>query len=413
MKATSSPSIARMTWNASSCPKVLPDVQFWTLFRGKVAGEDQAILGSRTVNRYLTVPNGSREIVQETLLLLDGKHSVSEIQDLLRLRFRREVPVAELCGKLGRQGLLQDSVVEEEQGFGFERLSLRLFTVQLDRYAWMDMRRIAWIVPWIAALALMLMVAAAGLSVAHHGFHMAEWSHAFVGRATIGRGHVYALGLIAVSILLHELSHGLAASYFGLQLTSMSTSLYLGVIPMAYVKIRGVYTLEQWKRIAVWGAGFYCNVALAASCVVLVRVTHLPLDWALALKAAALSNLTIGFANLFPFLPTDGYYIACTLLRTVNIRTRAWKQFALLLSNRSHGLTPLTATYLLATLAFIVFALTKLVLHLHSAGHGASRAMVLMWAQLVLGLGGLVYGIAREVSAVKKADSDGDGGMGS
>jgi Zn-dependent protease len=56
-------------------------------------------------------------------------------------------------------------------------------------------------------------------------------------------------------------------------------------------------------------------------------VFRLSLTWQQYFARLALANLIVAVSNLFPFLPTDGYFILSTLFRQPNIRARAWREF--------------------------------------------------------------------------------------
>ena len=126
------------------------------------------------------------------------------------------------------------------------------------------------------------------------------------------------------SLLLHELSHAAAAVREGIDPESINVALFLGLIPVAYVRIPAIYTVAPRARARIWSAGLHCNGAIAA---VLGAAWILLPTGALAGFAGviALLNLVMIKVNLLPFYKTDGYFLAGLLFREPNLQERAWR----------------------------------------------------------------------------------------
>jgi hypothetical protein len=91
----------------------------------------------------------------------------------------------------------------------------------------------------------------------------------------------------------------------------------------------------------------------------------------------------LALANLFPFLPTDGYFVAMTLFRTHNLRMRAWRALNDLLHGRWNGHSPYVAFYLTGCLLTIGFGIAQRAssasTNQHGGVYGAIGSLLLTW----------------------------------
>ena len=142
-----------------------------------------------------------------------------------------------------------------------------------------------------------------------------------VGNLSQVRTAALAVLIGLLSIVLHELSHCFVASRWGILTGTLRIQLYLGTIPIVGLKLAGLYTLPPRGRLAVWSAGVFTNLSITAAALLAIR-TVAPGSAALGLTAAI--NWLLAIFNLMPLLPTDGYFMLCTLVKDSNVRVRAW-----------------------------------------------------------------------------------------
>lgn len=126
------------------------------------------------------------------------------------------------------------------------------------------------------------------------------------------------MAAISVCLLFHEISHGIVAARYGLVPRKLVFSLYLMVSPVAYLKIPGMYTLTPKKRIHIWLAGMYTNFCLASIFLLAYFFTNFIGNE--VFYAIGLTNLICIVMSISPFMPTDGYFIMSTLLKSPNLR---------------------------------------------------------------------------------------------
>jgi putative peptide zinc metalloprotease protein len=167
------------------------------------------------------------------------------------------------------------------------------------------------------------------------------------------------------SVFLHELSHCLIAATFGLREGQFRVQLIYGLFPSLTLKLKGLYTLSESRRMMVWSAGVVTNVGIVSTLLLIERrFGDSPLlHWTLSV------NWWLAIINLIPFLPTDGYFFAATLLKEPNIRVRSWSWLLHPWSKPSQALSVFVIGYGVGTVALILFTIwarCRAILHAHS-----------------------------------------------
>lgn len=299
---------------ATVFPQAVPDISVWPLFPNQFA------VGSRALDSYVVVPESRVRLLMDIISRLDGTHSLAAIA-ADNLREGRAIDVEGLYERLSDAGLLKGSKRRGE----LQGMTIPLFEIPV-RSGFESSRRVAaTLFPFLLVLTGIALVAGIVLFAADPR-----------GWILLGIGRIaqppLALWLIAIfgyvfTILWHELCHGLTAIRYGLIPSTLSVVGYLGLVPLFVLKIPGIYLLPPTQRIRIWGAGIWGSLALAGIAMTADSVLGLPLTWQHYLARIALANLIVAVSNLFPFLPTDGYFILSTLFRQPNIRARAWREF--------------------------------------------------------------------------------------
>jgi Zn-dependent protease len=168
-----------------------------------------------------------------------------------------------------------------------------------------------------------------------------------------------------LSIVLHELSHCFVASRWGILTGTLRIQLYLGTIPIVGLKLAGLYTLPPRGRLAVWSAGVFTNLSITAAALLALR-TVAPGSAALGLTAAI--NWLLAVFNLMPLLPTDGYFMLCTLVKDSNVRVRAWNWVRRPFHHDRKRPSVFVLAYIVATVWLLLNTRLHLVLRVVNAG---------------------------------------------
>ncbi|MFT8417596.1 MAG: site-2 protease family protein [Acetobacter sp.] len=199
-----------------------------------------------------------------------------------------------------------------------------------------------------------------------------------------------ALGVacaLAVSKLVHEFGHGLAARFYGCRVPAMGVA-FLVLWPVLWTDTTDAWRLRRAReRLAIDCAGMVAEITLAACASILWSI--LP-DGSLRDGVFTLSSstwiLTLS-VNLSPLMRFDGYYILSDLLGIPNLQERAfawtrWRARQFLFGNNSAPPEPFSRArgrmllaYSLASWTYRFFLFTGIALVVY---HAVFRALGLM-----------------------------------
>ena len=381
--------MAAMT-TKSPLPTLLDGVDVWPLFPASGSREAIFLIGHKELDRYVTAPESKLPVVRQILTMLDGSHSLEEIDSYFLGEQRKVVRSEQLYRQLTEAGLMEGSTAPEGD---ITKSSLRLLSIPIAPL----LKRSTAIPPAILSVAAVI-----GLAVILFGVWLtvgawftllspvrATWSGSteFLTLEVFGK---YA-AVCAASVLLHELAHALAGARFGLIANSLEFALYMGIIPIVYLRIPGLYTLTPRRRVVVWSAGIFLNLILAA-----IGMTYL--IWHAGASATlsiwyvvVLVNYSLVVTNLIPFLPTDAYFILSTVLHVHNIRRNAMRQLVLSVQARRLRVSPIGTVYLVFTVLLLILTLWRDVILLARLPVGrvfsadiGSLFLILPWALLAV-----------------------------
>ncbi|MDQ6984988.1 MAG: hypothetical protein Q9M91_00575 [Candidatus Dojkabacteria bacterium] len=126
-----------------------------------------------------------------------------------------------------------------------------------------------------------------------------------------------------ITIIVHELGHGLALSHIGLKVKRSGFRLVFG-IPVFFVDTSDSWMKKAYKRIFVTAAGLIVNYLLAAiSLFIVILNTNSSID--LFFMALAITNLLTLAINLIPFLDFDGYYLLIDSFNLPNLKNESFR----------------------------------------------------------------------------------------
>jgi Zn-dependent protease len=207
------------------------------------------------------------------------------------------------------------------------------------------------------------------------------------GRESMLRTAGLAVAVAAVSVVVHELSHCLVAARWGVLRATLRVHLYLGVMPLVALKFAGLYTLPARGRTAVWSAGVFANLSIAAGALLGLRY-----GWpgSALLDVAATINWLMVILNLMPLTPTDGYFLLATWTNDPNVRVRTWQWLRRPFRSGQHR----PSWFLLAYLVSTVWLLLSTFWH-HASRIFSSRTATWQSALSILALALLVVSLWR------------------
>ncbi|MDT7779128.1 MAG: putative peptide zinc metalloprotease protein [Acidobacteriota bacterium] len=269
-----------------------------------------------------------------TLLnLLDGEHTIADLQRLLSERFNLQMSpekIEQFVQLCQRNQLLvpgtweempQETVAQRTRRFGSIKFYVRL--VGGDRLLdWMVRHKRWWYNPVTAVAAAALLIAGVVfILLPIHESRLAAPLYQI--RPDVSNLYLIFLpGVFVIEMCLHELSHGLACRVFGAKAGGFGVGLMYGILPVFYTDTTDAYSVDsKYKRALISAAGPMVDLAFLGIFALLYwSVPHETkmARFALAYTTFPLSSLLI---NLNPFIiRMDGYWILTDLLERPNLR---------------------------------------------------------------------------------------------
>ena len=341
------------------------------------------------------------ELTYQVWLLIDGKRTVAEIQDVASGKWSDVTPklVSQSLVSLAEEGLLRSQPEPKTT----KRINIvSAFRIEIsfikDSKAFITSihRKIrkALTSPllWVSIL---FVVAASLLFAGTFAAIFAEKSKfEILGSSVVGFFFYYFVAMAPI-IALHELSHGLALVHYGGSPGEMGTGLlYFG--PFFYIEVGDVWTLNRRERIVVYMAGNLATLLVGSviACADLLWNFSPPVSHFLSMTAFFSFYMTLW--NLVPTFESDGYYALADMLNIPDL-THETADYVKHLVNRIFGRpvkkehkalkTRKKVTLLVylgvASLFFIYLAYQTLLITIYMSGDFVASANDL-WSMVVL-----------------------------
>ena len=323
-------------------PKAVPGMGCWEHIKTKK--ETSYSIGSLSVDRYIRANEANRAAIMHAIGLMDGAHTMTEIEKSLEEELRVKLNVETLCRKLKATGLLEGQEGEAENS-EMRIMGVKLLDIKIREAK--PLTRKIWVGLWyfFAILYAVSLI----MAVASMAFNFTKFQGFITGAYTFQNSYVLGALVTAaisvVSITLHECSHAAMAVRFGLQPSSFKVSLYGGFQPYWVMKIRGIYTVKRSRRVLIMAAGLITNVSLMVLCINGYMYFDLQPLTAEFLGKFFFSNMYIIMGSLSPFRLSDGYFIICQMLGITNLRPRVISMVGKLLRGKPAKEHPLMYIY--------------------------------------------------------------------
>lgn len=289
---------------------------------------------------YFRLEEGQRFVVG----LMDGKHTLAEIQREYEKRFRPErLPLEEM--ESFAQQLIESGLAISESRHGGKLLVERA-RKQERKALWHKLLNIFYIkIPLINpnkmldrlepfgrgffslgffSVCLLVMAGALGLLLTHWDEFVARLPSYLELFSFQSLFYLWlTLGFVKI---LHELGHGLCCKAMGGDVQEMGV-LFLFFFPSLYCDVSDSWTLpSKWKRMAISAAGVYVELLLAALATFIwwwsVPATGLHY---LAFSVMVVCSVNSVLCNANPLMRFDGYYLLADWLEVPNLAQQAWQ----------------------------------------------------------------------------------------
>jgi len=298
-------------------PKIFWDVSVTTLYEKKRGNE--YCIGSVERDAYIKASQSQLSKLWSCIYLMNGVLTISEIQSEMEIR-KVSINVDLLVMKLLSIGLIDD---ENYIGKPFDeasRLTVPICSVNI--------KKLSKLVQPFSYIIVIFILSLLGIGIILFSYLLLENRISIIELIKYKNSYIKGIffsSLLTIPIFItHEFAHVIVAAKYKLYASKMNFALYFGFIPMAYVRIPGIYTLSRGKRIKIMSAGILWNITVGIALTVMSNILKIE-----TLKVIALANFQIAFVNLSPLSLSDGYFLMCNLLKTSNLRMNFLKTVAL------------------------------------------------------------------------------------
>lgn len=307
-------------------PKIKESIYFNDIFINK-EGKGKIIVGIMEPDMHFMIPAEEQKKFESLIKLMDGTNSKTDIMEKSRIS---ESQLDKIINKLQSKGYLESNSDEKNKEINkvnkyneVDYLSLKIFNYEFkniknkEKVKTIANRSYKIFIGIILAMIAILFVinAVSGFSIVKNISFMDWISY------DKGYNNKYLMAYIYINIgmilmfVVHEIGHIIAGLRVGIQPLNLSFVLYLGIIPMFYVRNKNIYSLKRKDIYRVLFAGIKMNFILGLLLINLFILTENEV-----LKILALSNFRLVIFNLWPLSLSDGYFILCIFLRRPNLR---------------------------------------------------------------------------------------------
>lgn len=332
-------------------PIIVDDIECSCMFRYSNK-EDIYCIGSRKVDKYFFVNEKASKLYMEVISIMDGKHTIEQIKNINWLGEKLPVDVIEkiyqTCLKCNL--ITNDTYTDKKEFNEMEIIFKDIFKINILPFS-NFCKKISNKV-YIVIIVFMLCIMASSLLEIDQVIDILPWESITGDIRTL----LYAALISSVSLVLHEISHTVAASKLGLSIKTAHLAVFAYMSLACYVRLPGIYFLKPKRRIAIWISGSFINFFLIAVAVILYK--FMDGSGQLFLTTLIISNITIIISALVPFYISDGYFILATICKTPNLRKNIFINLKNIFYKRKVQLSSfLYIIYFLGTISFMFFSL--------------------------------------------------------
>lgn len=301
--------------NPQSKPTIKNTVYTNDLFVKKSDKGSKWIIGDLDLDTHFLLPLEQKSLFDKICTHLNGEFTVSEISSKLKIS---ESSVNQILSVLQSKGMLLGEDENISRFNEVDNLSFHVITHYFKKIS-ENTKKIANIISKILLLIFIvnLLILILNFTFFYFGLntHVLNWS--ILGESDMNNWLDYLIINVGMILMFffHELGHVLQGINQNIQPEKFSFVLYLGVIPMFYIKNKNIYSLKRNAIIMILFAGIAMNLLLGLICINIFFFTGDNI-----FKLMALSNFRIILVNLFPLSLSDGYFIFSILTKRPNLR---------------------------------------------------------------------------------------------
>ena len=297
--------------------KVVSDLEFMEinpLFRKK---EKTYLIGSRKRDRVLSTH--SEEVMQQIKIIcgyLNGENSLDDIYKQVGYDYKT---INIVINKLSKAELLESytGTINSE----LELVAKNLISIKIKETSEIIRKicgKIVRLYPFVISFLLLVVM-------------VMFWTKRIIPLSVVysGREIIVASIIMYLFTVLHELGHLLVAWCENIEIKSVNVSLRWYVIPIIYVKYRGINFLQPKVKAKLLMGGLAMNLFFAVVLFIAWNIVENKIILLLSMY-----NFIMFLSSLYPQTLSDGYYLLLLLTNQPSIRVEAVKW--IFSSNKSH-----------------------------------------------------------------------------
>lgn len=303
-------------------PIAIENIEYWFLMQKD--NQKIYIIGNVSKDRYIKVYEKNLQIVMSVLKSFDGKSSLNQIDNMIKTKYGKSVDVNQIYLKAEKAGLICGSGGSNEKS-EIKALSLPVFSVNIPKLSTNIKKIIGALWRLYTVIGIVVILFGAFVLIKNGSNNILTMDRTILLDNSYLKGFAATLLMMVPSLLMHEISHFAAAISSSLDPSKVSLNLYLGIMPIWYVKIPGIYTIKFYKRIMVLVSGVLTNFVIASSVIIVTFFGQGSIDSDFLLKIGT-ANFFAALFSLNPFTLSDGYFIFATVFKKPNLRFNVLKK---------------------------------------------------------------------------------------
>lgn len=280
-------------------------------------GKKFYVLACEERDKYIKVPNDRAKYIELAIILFNGNMSLFEIIQMYpNIRFEQ------LYTQLKRAGFVDEYDIPSNE---IDIMTKEIISVSLEKISnkyrkffttYSSVMEKGYAILFLICFVLLIFV----------GIDIQELKTGFATyRDSVFGGVIMLFFSSVLFTLLHELSHIAVAIKYGKFVEKISLNLYFGILPMCYVKCKGLNTLQTKEKLHVVIAGIITNFMAAFISLTLLSIDLFSYNTESVLKLIFWGNLFSVFSNLIPTSLSDGYFILSILLGKYDMKMFIFK----------------------------------------------------------------------------------------
>lgn len=303
-------------------PCMKNDIYINNTYVGKKGG--YCVIGSSENDSQIIVKANKVEAFKELFSVLDGNNS---IQDIEKMKFASSNELIRIVSWLDEKGMLEGSTFKGEFNEA-ERLSICLIRYKFHDFS-LKTQKLCCSLVLIFKIVFLVTIIFTILCIIKNKYVISKLTIVDIISYKVPSIKNAVIGYILINLgsylmgVLHECAHSVVAIKNKIKPYYIAFVLYLGFIPMGYVKIKNIYSLNKKNIYSVLFAGVLMNLLLCFIFMDLYFVFN-----SNVCKILSVANFKMFYINLIPLSLTDGYFIGGLLFNMPNIRMKFFKCLA-------------------------------------------------------------------------------------